>query len=479
MDIELSSSFSKLKPDFFKDEYEQKAGVLKKANARQKLRELLCRDPKDIIGMESEGYFNCRKEKGKEYLPGVVNRTSSHIISLTKAEIKHEAAITMSKVFINRYYQAFDSDKKQFTIWTLPEKIRHMEKYDPDNITIENLETIQVNFNRHSAQILNQLSSDASNRHTRETEKRKSIVFIGIGLSMLTAVTGATAGVLGHSDSQKSAQQLMDMGYAQIFIGIVITVLIKVISERAEEHGKAARNLDITLDWVTGEIKRLKQDLNDLQAPHLAKLCGNQPIEIKPHLPIESQLLEMKYVWINPNRLPAEKSLFESVASLQRVLFGVKETPESVEEALSAFKTRERQKYGLFERYTNLEGLAKIYRCTIVLIHEVASPTDTHYQLINEPIEHVAEVIDDEKGDEEKANEGSFKFHTDGGHVEPERRVRYMVLYMPQDNLFQPVLAPFGTTWNALKAGLAGLSSPALLSSDADEASLSLRAVSL
>jgi hypothetical protein len=484
MDVEeLSSRISKLAPTFFKDEDEKKAEAVRHKNKQQKLQERLCRDPKDIIGMESEGYFDCRKEKGKEYLPGVVNRESGHINSLTRPEIQHEDAITMSRVFINRYYQAFDVNKKQYTIWTLPEKIRHMEKYNPDHITIEKLETMKLDFERHAAQILNQLSSDASNRHTRETAKRNDIVFIGIGLSMLTAVTGATAGIIANSNSNSKAseQQLADMGYAQIFIGIVITIVIKVISARAEVHARAARNLDVTLNWVTGEIKRLRQDLNDLQAPHLAKLRYNQPSEIKSHLPVESQLLEMKYLWLSPNRLPAEKSLFESVARLQSALFGVKETPESVEAALFAFKARERQKHGLFEKYTNIEGIAKIYECVIVLICENILPEDAHYQFINEPIKHVADVVGEEKEDEEvnkdeDGNGKSFKFHSVSSSVEPERPIRYMVLYMPKDNEFQPVLAPFGTTWNALKAGLVGLDSAVVTPSELDDTSSSLEA---
>jgi len=473
------SRMARLTPRLFQNEEEQKAEEVLKEKARQKLTELLCRDPKDLIGMESEGYFNCSKEKSKEYLPGVVNRASWHINSLTRPEIEHEDAITMSKVFINRYYQAFDVDNKQYTIWMLPDKIRHMEKYNPANITIEKLETMKLDFERHAAQILNQLSSDASNRHTRETAKRNNIEFIGISLSMLTAVTGATAGIIANSSSNAKAseQQLADMGYVQIFIGIVITVAIKVISARAEVHARAARNLDVTLNWVTGEIKRLRQDLNDLQAPHLAKLCGNQPTEIKPHLPVESQLLKMKYLWINPNRLPAEKSLFESVASLQRVLFGSLETPDSVEEALSAFKAREKKEHGLFEKHTILEGVAKIYRCAIVLIREVASPEDTHYQLINEPIEHVADVVEEEKGDEEEDEDGdvnAFKFHAASSHIEPEIRVRYMVLYMPRDNQYQPVLAPLGITWNALKAGLESLASPVTTPSASADTLISL-----
>lgn len=459
-DEELSK-LSRMTPSFFHDKNAKAALQRREARKLQRHRRLLGREPDDMTGKDPEGWSDlCRREKGKEDLPGVSNRTSLHILTVTDGEIKEDTL--KSKAFINRYYKAFDDQDNPYSIWSLLETLRDKGRYRPQDITIEELETINRNFDKHAKQILGQLSLDAAERHAREGLRRKNIEFIGMCLSAITSLGGSVTGFM-NDGSKESTQRLAEMGYSQIVIGIAVALILKFISNQVEEHTKAARNLDVTLSWIEFEVKRLKKDLIALQEPYLEKLRANSVGSQRPRLPIETQLFAMKYIWLRPNTLSPEKSLFESVARLQRVLFGHEETAESVEMALADFRSRERLRRGLLQQstfvMTALEALAQIYNCTIVLISEVPLVEQKHYQIINEPVEPV-EDADQENKEAEEEDAISLGSRTVERQVKPTPPIRYMVLYMLREGQYQPILAPMNITWPALKVGLLDL--PAL-----------------
>lgn len=481
----ISSRVSKLTPHLFKDTEEKKAVLVRWKKKQQNLRRRLGRDPRDTRGRDSDNcfdFFQC--EKGREDLPGVSHRTSLHILTITDDEIREDTL--KSRAFIDRYYQAFDDRDNMYSIWTLPEMFKDQERYRPQDITVESLETINRHFNKHAKQILDQLACDAAERHTREAKRRKNIAFIGMFLSAFTALSGSVTGFM-NDGSPERADRLAELGYSQIVIGIVFGIVLKFISSQIEEHAKAARNLDCMLTWVDQEIKRLKTELIRSQEPYLERLGCNQLREERALSPIESRLLEMKFLWLKPNRLAPDKSLFESIARLQQALFGAKETSESVEQALLDFRGREKKQHGLFQQHTDLGGLAKIYGCAIVLISETLLSNDAYYQLINEPIlqvmnepasQHVTEqsigpttyTVGDEKENEVQNDErrhDSFSVDID---IEAGRPPRFMVLYMPRDNVYEPVLAPLDSTWDEVKAKLLCLASPTVTSSELERA---------
>lgn len=435
----------------------RQAAQQKEAKKLQALRTTLARDPTDTIGRDPDGFLDyCRRDKGKEDLPGVSNRTSLHILTVTDDEIKDDTL--KARAFIERYYQAFDSDGNKYSIWSLLADLKDKGRYRPDDFTIEELEIINRNFDKHAKQILNQLSFDAAERHAREALKRKNIGWIGMFLSMLTSLSGTVTGFLGSNNSQQNTQRLVEIGYAQIIIGIVIGSVIKMISTHVEEHNGAARNLDVTLSWAENETVRLKNELISVQEPYLAKLrCDPRKTE-KPLLPIERQLLDMNYIWLKPNTASSDKSLFETIAQLQIVLFGARETADSVEAALLSFKQRAKtnslyKKPPLLDKTTDLDALAQIFRSTILLISEALLPNNLHYQIINEPIreEHPLEIeeIVIEAADEEN-NLNPMK-------ATPKLAMHYMVIYTTGTQQYQPILAPLNTTWDEVKKTLAFL----------------------
>lgn len=451
------SHFSKYKPTLFQSPHERAATQLKKEKKNQDEKCRLGRDPEDKIGKDPEGWSDClQREQGRENLPGVSNRTSEHILSVTEGEIT-AAKHVKSRQFIDRYYKAYDNENSPCSIWTIPADLEKKIRYNPKQITIELLETADRNFVKHSEQVTSQLSCDAAERHAREYRRQKNIELIGICLSALTSLGGTVTGFV-NDGSKQSTLRITQMGYAQVVFGIVIGVVIKYIGSWVTEHSKAARNLDATLNWFVCEEQRLKLELRTLEKPFLEALRASQPSTESMALPIGRQLAAMNYTWVMYDAsLSEEKSLFESIARLQKALFGFHETADSVETALSHFRARavDRGVVGSSkirasgDELTDLDALARIYNCVIVLVSEIVLPNDMCYQIINGALTEAkpAETEEESKADEEApvANK-------------PTQPSRYMMLYTPGNNKYEPILAPFNARLDEVRATLERLS---------------------
>jgi len=403
--------------------------------------------------------------EGRQGLPGVNHLTSLHIITATVDEATKD--LLKSQEFVERYYQAFNAEDQKYSIWTLPRKLTYTGTYFPEQVTVEMLAQINQDFDGHAKQILAQLCQDAAFRHTREDRGRSHMEWIGIGLSAFTAVIGAVSSYLGESKSKEGADKITDINYAQIFIGVAIATLIKGLSKSTQMHSKAARNLDVTLSWVEGEIKRLRQEIETLQRPHLERLFAQRGISIACQadkrvtdiLPIEGKLLDMHYLWMRTSS--GQNSLLESIAKL-RTGFGFKETSETVEQALIALRTRKRRgSIGVSKAEIvqtdemTLKELAALYGCSIFLIHETPLAGKAHCQIINEKAAQAVNVDPEakeaEEEDEEQASAGVAKRKK----VSPE----FMLLYTAGDKHYQPLIPPLAVTLEKMKSQLMSLSS--------------------
>ena len=366
--------------------------------------------------------------EGRKPLPGIDHLESLFInSSLEKTEEYTQ--------FLRRYYQDCD-------IW----------------------KTTGDDLDNAKDRLLDQLYKDTVARRYRKDRGTNLIAWAAIILGAATAIIEFSRQIVQNNNASKLTFDII--GYITGALGLFVLIFTQLTNKRVQMHGKAAAKLDELRTWTNSYIKEAQQ--KNTVSRHSLFHKPRSSDQIMHTIPIKDQLLQMNYKIMGTEG----QNLFESI-SIYRTALGYEESPSLVQSDLNNFRSvsgKKRTKEPLelqdpskrvprpkaiptnvdgltyeagWSSLIDLEDIARTYDCPIIIVSEIALPTESCYQIINE------NNAPDAESKEAEAPE----------QYQLERESRCIILYCSEINCYQPVVAPDSmTSFSVIKRQLMRLS---------------------